>query len=205
MSPQDPLDPERLPTEDLPLLPPDEERGLGAALKAAFSPEPMPDAQHEALLMAAIEDPFAPPSAEELEAAEALRKALDEAGEPCSDVAEVRLLRALALAAPSTPLTVEAERAHTQALEATRPRSNVVWVAFGVAGTVLSAAAAVLLLLGPLKRAPSEENRPELALSRSLAPLMAAEVTRPSERIDRIATVRARELRENRFAVWGVR
>jgi hypothetical protein len=74
----------------------------------------------------------------------------------------------------------------------------------------LAAAAAVLLTLSPQResRAPSPDLQVlALAQSRSTAPLFRATASAlaPSSRIDRIASVRERELRENRYALWGVR
>ena len=74
--------------------------------------------------------------------------------------------------------------------------------------SVLAAAAVLLLVVGTRRtRAPTAEL-PALGLlqSRSTATLFeSASVGAPSARIDRIASVRARDLRANRYAEWGVR
>ena len=74
-------------------------------------------------------------------------------------------------------------------------------------------AAAVLLAVRPGAQlgagAPNAVvDLPALALaqSRSTAALIEPDLAgAPSARIDRIATHRARELRDNRYALWGIR
>ena len=87
------------------------------------------------------------------------------------------------------------------------------FVSFGVM-TALAAAAAVLLVVlfpsqerTPTAAAPaSVAAPPQLSQSRSSEDLFDAkfEQGRTTERVDRIASVRARELRQNRFQQWGV-
>src|SRR5689334_19616089 len=197
------------------LNPPDEQDAqLGAeeearwvtALQAACSPAPIPEARHEQILREALEDPLAEASDEELREAEALRLALEQGG----DHEHARLARALGHALGASPAEAHAaERALQKALEKPPARANVVWVAFGVAATGLALAASVVLVIGGAQRgAPTSATalaHGELAPSRSLAPLLNsdAEQLSASERMDRIASVRARELRQNRYAAWG--
>jgi hypothetical protein len=74
-----------------------------------------------------------------------------------------------------------------------------------VSATAALALAAGLVLV--VSRGPEVAHRPsELAESRSLSPLFAHEAgSGASERLDRIVAMRSRELRDNRFASWGVR
>jgi hypothetical protein len=83
------------------------------------------------------------------------------------------------------------------------PRGVVVRVAFGVSVSALALAASVLLFLTTRAETPAAP----LAYARSTQPLF-AEAFRPGEasaRIDRIAMARGTDLRENRFARWGVK
>ncbi|MEI9950877.1 MAG: hypothetical protein WDO74_18355 [Pseudomonadota bacterium] len=83
---------------DLPELDAAEERRLSALLRHAFAPSEIDPARHERLLLAALEDPMAEASPEELVESERLRQALDGHG----DHEHVRLARALSAAfAPS--------------------------------------------------------------------------------------------------------
>lgn len=183
------------------------ERWLGA-LRAAFSPTPIATARHERILREALADPLAEASLEEQREADALRLALERGG----DHEQARLARALnhALGAPAAEAGAT-ERALEKALAARAPRSNVVWVAFGLTASGLALAASVALLIGSAQRsapvASSLTAREELASSRSLAPLLSGDAAQlsASERMDRIASVRAKELRQNRYAAWGVR
>jgi hypothetical protein len=82
----------------------------------------------------------------------------------------------------------------------------VIYVAFGGAGLALAAAAALLLALGGLSQKAAEPASEPLLRPRSTAPLFSerfdADVT---ARVDRIAEVRSRDLRENRYVAWGAK
>ncbi len=170
-----------------------------------------------------LDDPDAPPSEEEKIASARLRDALED---PKVVNADAELARALALADEPRPLDDAehremVERAVQKAPKA-QPRSNVIRVVFGAA-TALSLAAAAVLVLGTLNRsaeaprsaslavAPAEADRPGLLQARSTQELFDEPFAKPlsrgaaSARIDRIAMARAGDLRENRFAMWGVR
>ncbi|HEY1536062.1 MAG TPA: hypothetical protein VGF76_18710 [Polyangiaceae bacterium] len=192
---------------DLPTLDAEEERRLVNLLKSAFAPSELEPARHERLLQAALDDPFAAPSAEELVESERLRRALDGDG----DHLDLVLARALSAAyAPSeAPPKVVAPAALTTS---SKPTAKLLYLRFGGALAALAAAAAVLLVLSTRNTQHSLEvsapELPALALvqSRSTAALFqSAAVGPPSARIDRIASARERDLRANRYAMWGVR
>jgi hypothetical protein len=154
----------------------------------------------------AIDDPDAPPSEEELAASARLREALED---PSKANADADLARALALAHSPRDIDGAEHRAIVErgvAQGSRRARSQrrgvVVRVAFGVSAG-LAIAASALLFFGV--RGP---ERVELAVTRSTQPLFPdafPKVGGESERIDRIAMARSADLRENRFARWGVR
>jgi hypothetical protein len=185
-------------------LPPDEAARWLEAVRAAWSPSELSPTRHEQLLRDALEDPFAEASAEEEREAQALREALEHGGEH----EHAALARALAHALGASSVEPGAEkRALERALDLPPARSNLILVAFGVAATGLALAASIALVVGSTRRPEAALARRELAPSRSLAPLLNADAARlsASERIDRVASVRARELRDNRYAAWGVR
>lgn len=218
----------------LPVLDAAEEAELAEALRAAYAPAALSPERHAALLAFALEDPFAPASADELRESERLRQALETGDDSHADAALARALRS-ALSPP--PLAAEAreraeaaartETVHTAA-EAVRgdvaraaakpqaePRRNVVFVTFGAAA--LAAAAGFALLIAR----PSAEPPPSaaLAVASASAPAHALlqsrttgelfherfEAGATTARIDRITSARERDLRENRYALWGVR
>jgi hypothetical protein len=184
--------------EALDALDPSDEEALSRALIAAIRPEPIADQRHEALIEAALLDPLAEPSADERARADGLRAAL-ETGSTDPDADLARALAAAFRPAPADAGALATRRAVLTAL----PRSKVIAVAFA-ATAALSLAAGVALVLAPAARDRHVEV--ELAESRSLSPLFAREPEKTeSERLDRIVAVRSRELRDNRFAAWGVR
>jgi hypothetical protein len=151
-------------------------------------------------------DPDAPPSAEELAESARLREALADPSKPSADA---DLLRALANAHAPREIEPLAHRAIVQRALATPPRrqrGTVVRVSFGVAA-VLAAAALVLLFIRTRLPRPDAAVA-QVSVSRSTQPLFTepfAEQGGESARIDRIAMAREADLRENRFARWGVR
>ncbi len=174
-------------------------------------PKPLPEP-------AWLDDPDAPPSEEEKIASARLRDAL---GDPKIPNADAELARALSLADEPRPLAEEEHRAIVErSLATAKPRGQVIRVAFGVATAVALAAAAVLVL-GRLDmaeapraadmRAAGPVRIASLAPVRSTQELFDEPFAKPlsrgaaSARIDRIAMARAGDLRENRFAMWGVR
>jgi hypothetical protein len=105
------------------------------------------------------------------------------------------------------------DEAQTERRRALPRTGRVVYYRFGAAASLLAAAAAVLLAVHPRGapdsgRASASAEAPPLALlqSRSTASMFPPDSAgAASDRIDRIATYRARELRDNRYALWGVR
>jgi hypothetical protein len=192
---------------DLPTLDAAEERRLATLLTSAFAPGEIEPARHERLLQAALDDPFAAPSPEEIVESERLRRALDGDG----DHLDLVLARALSAAyAPSEapPKVVDP----ATLTPARKPAARLLYLRFGGVAAALAAAAAVLLVMSARSTRNSPEasapELPALALvqSRSTAALFqSASVGPPSARIDRIASVRERDLRANRYAMWGVR
>jgi hypothetical protein len=189
------------------LLDPEVEQQLAEALRAAWSVSELDPRLNEQLIAAALDDPLALPTEEEVAESERLREALEgRTRHPNADLA-------VALRAASVPdelSRVAREKLEHEALP--RPsRSNVIYVAFAGATAVATLAAAAALLLGPLRPAPTTAQtagpKPSLVLSRSAAPLFKSkfETAATSARIDRIALARARDLRENRFSAWGIR
>ena len=185
------------------LLDPEQEQELAAALRAAWAPAELDPALNELLIEAALEDPFAEASDEEIAESERLRQALDGQGEH----PDAELARALALA--HAPQELEPTQGRQLAREALTRRSNVIYVVFGAAATLVAAAAAVLLFLFPASksRAPLPHPVERLAVSRSTVSMFDKkfDTADTTARIDRIASARARDLRQNQYAMWGVR
>src|SRR5438445_4008073 len=160
-------------------------------------------------------DPDAPASAEEIAEAEALRDAL---ADPRIDHEGAALARAAALA--HTPRAIDpaehraiVERAIAAAsAKKTRTGGRVIRVAFGAAAA-LSLAAAIALVVGSMHprddaATTAATTVTPLAPSRSTQPLFHEPFARSggaSARIDRIARARQADLRDNRFAMRGVR
>ena len=207
--------------EDEPLrLPPGQEAELLEALEAAWRPDELDPAVQERLLEMALEDPLAPSSEEELvESArlrdalaqgnphedQALLSALRSAAEPGEDHAAVEnaVKKALRERGPGVPVGAPARATNETGSKA---RGNVVYAVFGGASAVLAAAATVMLFVGTAARdvpAPAADY----AKPRSTAPLFSErfETQGTTARMDLIASQRSRELRDNRYASWGVR
>lgn len=158
--------------------------------------------------------PDAPPTEEELREARALAEALESRASTTSPGAplhseDAAFLRAVAIAEgigiPELDPEKNArlvERALARAAPEPKREGRVIRVAFG-AVTALSLAAAVVFAI---VKAPPSEPSPALAQSRSTQELFREPFHgEASARIDRIAMARSSDLRENRFARWGVR
>ena len=165
-------------------------------------------------------DPDAPPTAEEIAASSRLREALDDP-RIANEAAE--LARAVALAHGPRAIEEKEHRAIVDAgiargdARAKRARGRVTRLAFA-GGGALAMAAALALVVGGLResRSPSMAAAPAAVMVvteplvpvRSTQPLFREPFARAggeSARIDRIASARAGDLRDNRFAKWGVR
>lgn len=177
-------------------------------------------------------DPDAPPSEEELAAAESLRVSLeDSSAAPNASAsasananahavanADAELLRAIAVALHPAELDPAAQRAAEQAalaqfdrLQAKHKRGVVVRVSFGL-GVALAAAAAFAFYVGQAgdkstttpATAAASANLVHVRSTQELFSERFGTTGGESARIDRIAIARAADLRENRFAQWGV-
>lgn len=192
------------------------ERELTEALRCAWDPSDIDPAINDRLIELALEDPLAPPTDEEMVESERLRVALEEgSSHPAADLA--RALRAATAPGSLEPGDLDrlADEATDAPAPAPRKSGNVVYVAFGAAAAVAALAAAVAIVIRPatdrseaaaVAAAPATAMAP-VAVSRSTAPLFQEkfEVGQNSKRVDRIAVARARDLRSNRYARWGLR
>jgi hypothetical protein len=161
--------------------------------------------------------PDAPPSEAEIAAAAALRRALERGAPDAPGDADWEMLQAIRAGANPAALSDERHRVVlARALSADRPRGKVIYFAFGGVGTLAAMAAAFALIYRVVTR-DYREAAPPMALSRSMAePVAVSRSTADlfpdgipakggtSDRVDRIAYARARDLRENRFNRWGV-
>ncbi len=167
-----------------------------------------------------LDDPDAPASEEEKIASARLRDAL---GDPALKDDAADFARALALADAPRPLPEDEQKVLVErAVAKVRPRGQLVRAVFGV-GTALALAAAAVLVVGQMQRdapraasvavspATPPSHATALVQTRSTQELFGEPFAKPlsrgaaSARIDRIAVARAGDLRENRFAMWGVR
>lgn len=191
------------PVESLQLLEPEQEHELAEALRAAYAPEPLPAARHAELVALALEDPFAPASADELRESERLRQALESADERHPDVGLANALRA---AARPTAAALPPPELHLPSPSRAK-RPNVVFVTFGA--LALAAAAGMALWLTRPQVVPTSAvstTARTLVPSRTTGELF-SEPFAPGDataRMDRITQSRARDLRENRYRLWGV-
>ncbi len=163
--------------------------------------------------------PDAPPTEEELREARALAEALESRASTGSTGStestlssdDVAFLRAVAIAEGTGIAELDPEKnarlveralARATSVPEQKREGRVIRVAFG-AVTALSLAAAVVFAI---VQAPPIEPSPALAQSRSTQELFREPFHgEASARIDRIAMARSSDLRENRFARWGVR
>ncbi|MDB5214009.1 MAG: hypothetical protein JWO86_1936 [Myxococcaceae bacterium] len=186
---------------------------LALSLRAAWDPGTLSASESLAMLDAT-------PSAEEQDLALRLRDALAAKREPlAADTATVQLAHALRSAfAPAAidgtehqaildaalaKMPAKAEKPAANVI-AMRRRATVVRVAFGFVAGGLALAASVVLVV---TSAPGPGSEAPLAKARTTQPLF-SEPFKPGEtsaRIDRIASARAGDFRDNRFTKWGVR
>ena len=171
----------------------------------------------------AVDDPDAPATAEEIAAAEALRDAL---ADPSIDHEGAALARAASLAHSPRALDPADLRAIVDRAIANAPKQEtrtektsakkreggrVIRVAFGVAAALSMAAALILVMGRDRSESTASSAAPHaqvLTTVRSTQPLFQEPFARSgggSARIDRIARARGADLRENRFALRGVR
>lgn len=189
------------------------EIALALSLRAAWAPGALSDDESRAVVDAT-------PSAEEQASAARLRDALDSGASdfpdaslaaalrsafspaPLDDAEHARIIEA-ALAA-MTPAVATSETSERNAKVIAFPRRAAVRTALGVGVAGLALAAAIALVV---TSAPPHGSEAPLAKARTTQPLF-SEPFRPGEasaRIDRIASARASDFRDNRFRAWGVR
>jgi len=190
-------------------LAPEDEAALLGALEAALRPEPLDPELNERLLRHALEEPFAPASAEELVESARLRDAL-EGGTPHEASPLLSALRAPFASVGGDMAGIERALDGALGREPARKRDNVRYARFGVAGAALAAAAAVALFMSQTPRlspAPAASEAAGFVKPHSTADLFADrfETRATSARMDVIASARGRDLRDNRYAAWGVR
>lgn len=185
---------------------------LALSLRAAWQPGSLSADESHAVLDAV-------PSAEEQELAATLREALAARREPrVTDPREVQLAHALRSAFAPASIDAAEHAAMIDAALARMPaaaareaarvvplrRNVVVRVAFGAVAGGLALAASIVFVV---TSAPLHSSEAPLAKARTTQPLF-SEPFKPGEasaRIDRIASARASDFRDNRFSKWGVR
>jgi hypothetical protein len=189
--------------EELAPLDPAVEHDLLEAIRAAWDPAPLDPTRHRQILEVALEDPFAEPTEDEVRESARLRRALEEGDTSHPDAELARALRSAVRPSSARP---EATGATPHATG--RGAGRVVYATFGA--VALAAAAGFALFVARPRSEPEAQ---------SAAPARARHASRPTgelfaerfktggttERIDRIALARAHDLRENRYASWGVR
>jgi hypothetical protein len=161
-------------------------------------------------MMKRDEMPDAPPSAEEIALAEELRAAL---GDATRAHAGADFARSVAVAHRPGSLGDETNRAIVEAsiarADARARRARARRWSFGITtGLAMAAAFAIVVSSGGLEPAPVQPAPMARARARSTQPLFHEPFGRSggeSARIDRIASARGSDLRDNRFAEWGVR
>lgn len=194
------------------------ERGdhpFAEALRAAYVPASLDAADNDALIDRAlgIGVADAPAAPAEREAAERLREAVAHPRSDDRDEPVVEVLDALVSAyRPRDIDPLRNELLITRALRRSSEKTAArrVWpiVTAAVLG-VTAMAAGFALYLRPVLDKPVAAA-PSLQRSRSTADLFDQTTPFPrvggeSARVDRIASARAADLRDNRFALWGVR
>jgi hypothetical protein len=181
----------------------EEEARVLTALEAALRPGELDRAHHQRSIEAALADPCAPPTSEELVESARLREALGQ-GLPAADAAGLHVLRAAFDPEPANPQQLQRALGDL----GVKPRSaNRVYALFGAAGLSLAVAAGLALVIGGVSTSSEPPPASQLAVPRSTTPLFSEPFAThsTSARMDRIATARTRDLRSNRFAAWGVK
>lgn len=188
------------------------------ALRAAYEPAELDTSDNDALVDRAlgIGTKDVPATPAEREAAQRLRESIEHPRTDDRDEPEIEVLDALVSAYRPRgidPLRNELliTRALKRSSQGTAPRRVLPVVTAAVLG-VAAMAAGIALYLRPVTDKPVAASvaAPTLQRSRSTAELFDAATPFPraggeSGRVDRIANARAAELRDNRFAIWGVR
>ena len=192
-----------------------ERDALIGTLSATQSPQSIDEERHRQIIETALntpavrvtphsDDPFAPPTPEEQAAAARLRDSFE--SDPL-----VTLLRSAYTPSTLRPRVELGVRETALARQPNRPGLQSRRLAQSAWGVFAVAAAAALWLIaksnGMLDASQYSMQRSNtLAVSRSTDSLFAKPfaLSSHSERIDKIAQVRSRELRDNRYAIWGL-
>ena len=199
---------------DAKLIEAQERDSLLTAIGSAASPEVLDPHRHAQILKAALspsensalidDDPLAPPCTNEVIAAAATRKNIE--ADPL-----VSLLRAAYVPSELAPDLARSILSST--LTSPRPLThhNSKAPSANFWGVLAVAAAAALLVAHATQPrldglSPTGQSLPNLAQSRTTRSLFSDSFaySSASERIDRIAQVRQRELRNNRYLMWGL-
>jgi len=204
------------------------ERGsdeASGALRAAWDPEALDAADHDAILARALGDE-GKATANERREADALRASLEASDESHEGVLLAAALRSAHAPSPIEPskneLLVTAALAKAGEAKPTgKPRARVVAITMVAMTAVAAMAAGVALVFphasdttagAPLAAAQVAASHEPIKMiaARSSQDLFDADKPFPKEggesaRVDRIAAARASDLRENRFNAWGVR
>jgi hypothetical protein len=152
--------------------------------------------------------PEDPPTEDELARAASLRRALERGRPDAPGDADWQLLQAIRAAAEPEALPDERQRLILDEALANKPRGRVIYFAFGGVATLAAMAAALAVVVKGPAMSPEARAPASMAVSRSTAALFPDGIPAQggtSDRVDRIAYARARDLRENRFSRWGVR
>jgi hypothetical protein len=191
-----------------PPLSPEEELELLTQLRAALRPGELDPEAHEQLLALALEEPLSPPSEAELVESQRLRDAL-ESGDAHPDADVLRALGAAFTAVDDAKVERALAALERAPAQAPQRRANVVYVLFGAGSAALAVAAAVALFVagGPQPAPDATRSAAALVRPRSTTELFddRFETSGTTARMDRIASARRRDLRDNRYAAWGVR
>ena len=156
-------------------------------------------------------DPNAPPSEAEMAAAQELRRSLDQGRPGVRGNADWELVEAVRAAASPAAISEARHRRILETALSDNPRGRVIYFAFGGVASLVAMAAAIAIVIKGSEREPVAARAMQespMAVSRSTVELFPAGIPArgsTSDRVDRIAYARARDLRENHFAQWGVR
>lgn len=181
---------------------------LGTLLRHASVPTELSPERNAELVARAFDAAFAStrvedePTASELEAAEALRQALETGGKHAL-LEVVQLLRATV---PSDNAKVDEFTDRRLVAAALREHPSFMRSRAPLLVTGLAAAAALFLLFqnGATSHTPSFGNlRVQTSTQTLLSGPLAPEAT--SARMDRVAELRTQDLRNNRYAQWGIK
>ncbi len=191
---------------------------LAELLRSAYEPSELATSENDALVDRAlgIGAPEISATTAEREAAARLREALAHPRSDDRDEPEVEMMDALIAAHRPRgidPLRNELliTRALKRSSQRTTTRRTLPFVTAAVLGVAAMAAGIALYLAPPQENSVASRGAPSvLQRSRSTADLFDAATPFPrvggeSARVDRITNARAAELRDNRFALWGVR